>query len=271
MKDSQGVKKWNLEYLNEKIGDCKLFRLNRRNENFEIENMDDIYLNNNHTTFPDIYNDIKPEFEAFMGSLSSSNLRNIHIANLFIGKNGDKTTGSNMHCGGSGNFFCMLKGQKYWTLIDPVLSPLLKGRVSQSGIHAQTLFDMEDSPLDILPELFLRLPRYEVMLEEGDILWNPPWWWHRIGFDPSGEGVFVDNDLSASMAIRNNTLTWNNPTFTLSRWTYLVYNTLMRNLYERFQKLNQHFDDDILYQIEKLIEKYPTSLNLEDILNQPKS
>ena len=52
-----------------------------------------------------------------------------------------------MHCGGSGNFFCMIKGTKRWTLIDPKYSCILKGRVSSSGIHAQTLFDMPDTKL----------------------------------------------------------------------------------------------------------------------------
>ena len=283
MKGSDGVGKWDLGYLSEKVGDFKVNVLSTNTSKLQIHNMpfnqfvnridENIYLNNNHTilsAFPEIYEDIRPEFENLVGTLSSCNLRNIHIANLFIGNNNEKTTGSNMHCGGSGNFFCMLKGRKHWTLIDPSYSPLLKARVSQSGIHAQTLFDMLDSPLDRLPEIFQRLPRYEVMMEEGDVLWNAPWWWHRIT---------NDSGLSIGMAIRNNKVTWlnllNNATFTLSGWTYLVYNTLLLNIYERFLPPNQHFvasknedkNDNVLYQIDQLVQQYPTSTYLHDIIN----
>ena len=47
----------------------------------------------------------------------------------------------------------MIKGSKKWTLIDPKYSIFLKGRVSQSGIHAQTLFDMPDTDISVEPEI----------------------------------------------------------------------------------------------------------------------
>src|SRR5207245_2785352 len=110
-----------------------------------------IYINNNHTilaSFPELFDDIKEPVEHLIDSLPSTNLRNVHIANLFIGSSIENIKGSNMHCGGSSNMFIQIKGRKTWTLIDPEYSCLLKGRVAQNGIHAQTLFDMLDQKLD---------------------------------------------------------------------------------------------------------------------------
>mgnify|MGYP001372745346 CR=1 FL=1 len=114
------------------------------------------------------------------------------------------------------------------------------------------------------------LPRYDIVLEPGDILWNAPWWWHRI---ENGNGFNV------GLAIRNNKVTklnlQNNLTYTLSGYTYLFYNSIVIGLYEKFMlRKDKHFtvkDDkeksNILYQIEKLIQKYPKSVQLNDIID----
>ena len=283
LKDTEAVRKWNENYLKNIINDFKINILDR-NDTLKIKNCTfnefiknmknkNIYINNNHTilsNFPLLFNDIKTKFNLLINTLDT-NLRNIHIANLFIGYNNitDKT-GSNMHCGGSGNFFCMIQGTKRWTLIDPKYSSILKGRVAKSGIHAQTLFDMPDTPLSEYPEILEYIPRYDVVLEPGDILWNAPWWWHRI---ENGDGFNV------GLAIRNNKVTklnlQNNLTYTLSGYTYLFYNTLLIGLYEKLMlNRNKHFTStdendksNVLYQIEQLIKKYPNTVKLNDIIN----
>lgn len=281
MKDTNAVKKWNFDYLHHIIGDFKINTI-KNIDKFELEDIkftdfvnrvenEDIYINNNHTilaNFPQLFDDIKPKFELLMKVLKSCNLGIVHIANLFIGYDNPnkKTTGSNLHCGGSGNFFCMLQGKKHWTLLHPKYSCLLKGRVASTGIHAQTLFDMPDIPIDHTPSILKYLPRYEIVMEPGDILYNPPWWWHRIrNF----------NELSIGMAIRNNKVTalnlTNNFTFTISGYKYLVYNTIVIHIYEKFFGGNKNFSmgktendkSNVLYEIENLIKKYPTSLDID--------
>ena len=214
MKDTNAVLKWDINYLQNIIGDFNINVLNKTDklciENYKFNDFvkdmktKNIYINNNHTilsNFPVLFNDLKIKFNNFINVLSSTNLRNIHIANLFIGYNKKETiAGSNMHCGGSGNFFCMIKGKKHWTLINPKYSCLLKGRAAESGIHAQTLFDMPDTDLSTYPKILKHLPRYDIILEPGDILWNAPWWWHRI------ENVNSD-ELNIGLAIRNNKVT----------------------------------------------------------------
>jgi len=283
LKDTRDVNKWDIDYLKKIIGDfkinvlCKEDKLEIKNYKFSEFANDmkhkNIYINNNHTIlseFPSLYDDIKTKFNNFKDTINT-NLRNIHIANLFIGYNRkEDITGSNMHCGGSGNFFCMIRGKKRWTLIDPKYSCILKGRVAQTGIHAQTLFDMPDTDLLTYPKIFNYLPRYDIVLDPGDILWNAPWWWHRIE---------NDDGLNIGMAIRNNKVTklnlLNNFTYTLSGYTYLLYNTYVINMYEKFKlKKNENFNKkdeydktNVLYQIEKLIKKYPKTILIDDIIN----
>jgi hypothetical protein len=289
MKHSKAINRWSIDYLNRYLHNFNLNVVRHADDlhpitgekvkTMKIENMpfsqfvehktEPIYVNNNHTIlshFPQLFEDIKPEYQQFIQTLTSTNLKNIHIANLFIGydQRGGDPSGSSLHCGGSGNFFCMIKGTKTWTLIPPEYSCLLKGRVAPSGIHAQTLFEMTDRKLTQYPTIYRHLPRYEVTLEPGDVLWNAPWWWHRIQNGP-GESI--------GMAIRNNKVTmlnlYNNFTYTCSGYVYLLYNSVLINLYERLIG-NQNFKvseredskDDVLYQINELSKRYPTSLDI---------
>ena len=280
LKETNAVKSWTENYLKETIDDdFKLTILEKEDklilkdytfkEFCENMNSSNIYINNNNTIFsnyPQLFNDIKDRFYDLINTLKNSSLRNIHIANLFIGYNSsDKMKGSNTHCGGSGNFFCMIKGSKKWTLVDPKYSIFLKGRVSQSGIHAQTLFDMPDTDISVEPDILHHLPRYEVVLEHGDILWNAPWWWHRI--------QNMNDGLNIGLAIRNNKVTklnlLNNFTYTISGYTYLFYNTYLIRLYERIMmNKEEHFGksdnkNNVLEQINKLNQRHPKTYELK--------
>ena len=106
------------------------------------------------------------------------------------------------------------------------------------------------------------------------MLWNAPWWWHRIN---------NHDGLSIGIAIRNNKVTklnfQNNFTYTMSSHTYLFYNSLVISLYEKFFAKGKDFmgsttkdtektKSNVLYQIEGLCKKYPNSIkNIQDILS----
>ena len=277
MRDAPAVHKWTLEYLNTQIDDDFKINCVDNGEKMKIVPLtfkefmerkeEKIYINNNHTIMGhcrSLFNDIKERF-LLLKAILRKIPDHIHIINLFIGYG--KNKGSHLHSGGSGNFFTQITGKKHWTFIHPQYSLFLKGRLSQSGIHAQTLFDMSDRNIELPPTIFDHLPRYEVVLEPGDIIWNPPWWWHRIHN--------VSDDLNIGMAIRLNKVTklniQNNFLYTFSGFTYLFYNSLLISLYEFFLKKGEHLSkkeekkSNVLYQIEKLKEKYPHSITLKDI------
>ncbi len=281
MKDSPAVNKWTIDYLRDIIDEdfkinCvsykKTFRIIPLTFNQFVERKEEnIYINNNHTLtshFSCLFDDIKKNF-LLLKAILQRIPKHIHIANLFIGYG--KNKGSHLHCGGSGNFFVQIVGRKHWTFIDPQYSCFLKGRLSESGIHAQTLFDMPDASLRLPPRIFSYIPRYEVELEPGDIVWNSPWWWHRIRN--------TNDELNIGMAIRLNKVTklnvQNNWLYTLSSFTYLCYNSLFIGLYEAlYLNKEEHFShsktesdkSNVLYQIEELIKKYPKTLKIQNII-----
>ena len=280
--DTKAVREWDLNYLSQIVGDFEVNTVEKRSDNqltihprkFSefAQSPGTSYLNNNHTIlahFPELFDDLNPQFDQLNQTLDNG-LDHVHIANLFIGgpRRSERITGSHMHAGGSGNFFCMVQGRKHWTLIDPKYSPLLKGRVSKSGIHAQTLFDMLDLDLADTPRMLKCLPRYEVTLEPGDVLWNAPWWWHRIQ---------NSNEASIGLAIRRNKVTrlnlLNNPLYTLSGYQYLIYNSWIIGAYERLIKrlgkrseasTEEKKKSNVLFQIDALCKKYPKSVSLDE-------
>ncbi len=100
--------------------------------------------------------------------------------NLFVG---GRQVFTAVHCAMGGNFFLQLAGRKRWTLVDPDWSAWLhpvNGRPFQycnsafGGYRAGERLGLGDrNPL-------LRVPRLEVVLEPGDLLYNAPWWWHEV-------------------------------------------------------------------------------------------
>ena len=125
------------------------------------------------------------------------------ITQLFAGK---KSTGTWWHCAGGMNFFLMLNGSKKWTFIDPAYSPFVfpitegKGKTmyylssvvdrsevyksSKSKLGAVDTANMDEyeqsEVTDLMRTMFDSCPKYEVILEPGDVLYNPAWWWHEV-------------------------------------------------------------------------------------------
>jgi hypothetical protein len=104
---------------------------------------------------------------------------------LFISNKG---AGSPSHFGKIANTFYMLEGSKKWSLIDPshlhFVYPILLPGDSVTALHWQDESDYERCPL------FRFCPRYETILEPGDVLWNPYYWFHSVkNLTPSSVAV----------------------------------------------------------------------------------
>ena len=101
-------------------------------------------------------------------------------ANLFVG---GARMGSAIHCAIGGNFFFNVMGRKRWTLFDPKLSAWLHPIAARPFQYAFSSFGgkrvgaMEGLTT---PDIFGSLPRHEITLEPGDLLYNAPWWWHEV-------------------------------------------------------------------------------------------
>lgn len=102
---------------------------------------------------------------------------------LFLGIN--KGTGTPLHAAYTNNFYLMIQGEKKWTFYNPNQLALLYPFFSKKGIYIGSesrLLDYEtDNIVDIdkFP-LVKYAERYEVDLEEKDILYNPMSWFHSV-------------------------------------------------------------------------------------------
>ncbi len=120
------------------------------------------------------------------------------VAQLFVGR---RDTGTWWHCAPAFNFFVMLDGAKRWTFIDPAESPLLLPRTRGPGRSTFYLSDHgaasavfqkyrsllgEAEPADhdqshsLGARAFAHTNRTATVLRAGDVLMNPPYWWHDV-------------------------------------------------------------------------------------------
>ena len=96
---------------------------------------------------------------------------------IFVGRQG---TGTPFHHAAVYNWFYQVDGKKHWWFIDPYDSFLtypvaILGRAAGFSF---CLFPYEYNEKAF--PLFQYCPMYSAVLEPGDVLFNPPWWWHAI-------------------------------------------------------------------------------------------
>jgi hypothetical protein len=107
------------------------------------------------------------------------------LTNLFIGSD---QVHSALHAAPAGNFFLNAVGRKRWTLTDPAHSALLAPVMRPPYQYVRSAFGGYRTQGDRLR----RLPRFEVVLQPGDVLYNAPWWWHEVdNLDPLTVGCSV--------------------------------------------------------------------------------
>jgi len=87
--------------------------------------------------------------------------------------------GSDIHCAIGINIFRQISGRKKWWFIPPSQTPYLKPSINVRGIsaHTHTLVGKEDAQVS---PWMNKLVRYVGILEPGDVLINPPWFWHGV-------------------------------------------------------------------------------------------
>ena len=100
---------------------------------------------------------------------------------LFVGV--VKGTGTMLHGAYTNNFYLMIHGEKKWTFFNPNQIALLYPDFQKKGIYmtSQSRFLNMDTYLllDKFP-LLKYVERYEIELEERDILYNPMSWFHSV-------------------------------------------------------------------------------------------
>ena len=70
-------------------------------------------------------------------------------------------------------------GQKKWWFMPPSQTPYLKPSINVNGFSSHTMTNVGKGGGEMSP-WFNKLERYTVVLNPGDVLINPPWFWHGI-------------------------------------------------------------------------------------------
>ncbi len=195
MRKSAACQTWGMDYFEERFGSCSYPVLTDTHEvdpgaeevDMEMRTVSELlegarrgdgaYLNNLSIIFHD-HPVLLEELEISrllqpIGDIESSS-DCFDVANLFIGGGGTKTP---MHCAFGGNFFCNIVGKKHWLLVDPAYTAYLLPEPARPFIFASVTFDPGEPTVNDFTKL---LPSQSVLMEEGDVLFNPPWWWHRV-------------------------------------------------------------------------------------------
>lgn len=198
--DSPAVRTWSEARLRREVGevDCHVFvqdassRAQSWNRGTELVSMsfaeyldrrldEPLYLNNSTELFvarEDLVEELPAQAIRDRLHTPGSRWDELVTSNLFIGA---RHVFSSVHCAYGGNFFVEVSGRKKWVFLHPRYGPHLHaipGRPFQylKSAHGGTRAQQERGEVSLVH----RLPRFEVVLEPGDLLYNPPWWWHEV-------------------------------------------------------------------------------------------
>jgi hypothetical protein len=190
-KDHACVRQWSPEYFLERYGDFRMWYSSTEQLFVEnallsdlikntlagdksrayVENLSDIF-----NSFPELHDQIGLDHVAdYLGDAASYH----KIAQLFIGGPG---TGAAFHCANELNCFLQIYGQKKWTFVHPRYSFAMYSTIFNKGIFVGSLVK-HNAPrrfLEAKQPLYNRIPKLQVVLDPGDMLINPPWWWHAV-------------------------------------------------------------------------------------------
>lgn len=196
---TEAAKRWNFEYIVEKCGDVEVTLTGTESDwPGPLKSVRDpaVYCANADApfkAFPELVEELSiPQLKPYIK-------RNYTFSQFFVGQ---KATGSGYHCAGIWNFFYMIEGQKKWYFVDPELTWMMYPSIHIGVLAFSSLVYFPGSSNGDLYKLYKYCPRYSVTLNPGDVLLNPPWFWHAVeNITPTSVAVAtrwdaVRNDLT---------------------------------------------------------------------------
>jgi hypothetical protein len=179
---------WSFAELLARYGDEPVLLTRAERDGYEgrLREVDDpeVYVHNCEVLFrrdPELLAGLELErLEPYIG-------KRLGYAQLFVGRGG---TGTPFHAAAVWNWFVMLDGRKTWYFVDPRDTAFLYPFpiMGKAATFALCLFP-DEYDRDCYPA-FAYCPYLTVTLEPGDVLLNPPWWWHAVrNASPTSIGV----------------------------------------------------------------------------------
>lgn len=183
--DEELLKKWSFEFLSEEYGEAEqpTFKNTNSQTAVSFEKVKKIISEINNGSL---------DYNLLFGNLIHTNaklgedLKNLFHKNLMQYKMGilkvdhlflsSKGTSTHPHTEFGENIFLQVKGSKKWYIYFPNFAPAFLPMI-QRKFFLQSVPEL--SNLSKSPEL-LSIPHYEIVLNKGDILYNPCLHWHFV-------------------------------------------------------------------------------------------
>ena len=191
-KDSFACNNWTMEMFQERFGKLKVDIVNQSQDEHkpDVSTFDnvinsrgsgeklyisfcaDIFFNN-----PELIEELGClEFKQHMGG----NTVIFGGAQLFLATS--KGTGTHSHCADGNNLFFQIHGEKKWTFVHPDYLWLMYPMLDKSFLFCASFLknDYQEDYLTQYAPLQNYCPRYEAVVEPGDVLLIPAWQWHGV-------------------------------------------------------------------------------------------
>lgn len=108
----------------------------------------------------------------------------MHFYTLFLGGKGTDTA---IHNAANENIFVQVQGQKKWRFYPVEHTPIFDPPANRS-LYKYTNYRPEDPDYDRYP-MVRHMDYYETVLDAGDVLYNPPYYWHHVSNPVRSIGV----------------------------------------------------------------------------------
>ena len=108
----------------------------------------------------------------------------MHFYTLFLGGQGTDTA---IHNAGNENIFVQIAGQKKWRFYPVEHTPIFDP-VANRSMYKYTKYHPDSPDFERFP-MARHMDYYETVLQPGDVLYNPPYYWHHVSNPVRSIGV----------------------------------------------------------------------------------
>ncbi len=182
------AKSWTVNEILKNYGEME-FLLTQQGNGFKKQPLREIKGNDLYLANSGRFTDNIPNFLDHFAPISCKRLwsradrqspRYLTSYQLFMSDHPDLGTPCHNDLSGDCNLFFQIEGRKQWTFIDPIFTLMIYPVMPPEPSYGESLIDQYDMTPDPKARLFQYCPHQEVILEPGDVLFIPPYYWHSV-------------------------------------------------------------------------------------------
>lgn len=197
-KDWEATSKWSLDYFKEHYPNEEqpiidssgeeIYKKKVTQEKLEVKTLAEVVDSKdkyyaNFSPLVHKYKELRDQLKLNWIFQLQNKLSSLMLYQLFMGAKGKKTE---LHSEMSSNLFIMLNGKKRWSMCSPKFNSLLDIPVTREPCFHSPVNFMESNA----PENY-GIDYYDFILEEGDVLFVPPYYWHQVYNETESVGLAI--------------------------------------------------------------------------------